>query len=245
MFRMRRFRAFAALTLLVLLNAVASAEPISLVTPMGLNPGDRFRFAFVTNGSFYGSTGTIDAQSSNIADYNSFVTAQAAGALFQGSTVTWKAIGSTATVNARDNVGGFGTLVPVYLVSGTRIADDLTDAGTGFWSGSLLEFTKLNLSIDGSSVNSYVWTGSNADGTTYSGYELGSGGYTGFGDSNSNGGFTDYGDDDASYTAPMFEMSGELTVAAVPEIDPAGMGSVAALVTGALGLLERRKRRAA
>jgi hypothetical protein len=28
--------------------------------------------------------------------------------------------------------------------------------------------------------------------------------------------------------------------APVPEIDPAGMGSVLALVTGALGLLERR-----
>ena len=33
--------------------------------------------------------------------------------------------------------------------------------------------------------------------------------------------------------------------AAVPEIDPAGMGSVLALVTGALGLLERRRLKAA
>jgi hypothetical protein len=32
--------------------------------------------------------------------------------------------------------------------------------------------------------------------------------------------------------------------AAVPEIDPAGMGSVLALVTGALGLLERRRLKA-
>lgn len=32
--------------------------------------------------------------------------------------------------------------------------------------------------------------------------------------------------------------------APVPEIDPAGMGSVLALVTGGLGLLERRRRRA-
>jgi hypothetical protein len=29
--------------------------------------------------------------------------------------------------------------------------------------------------------------------------------------------------------------------ASVPEIDPAGMGSVLALVSGALGLLERRR----
>ena len=32
--------------------------------------------------------------------------------------------------------------------------------------------------------------------------------------------------------------------APVPEIDPAGMGSVLALVTGALGLLERRRMKA-
>jgi hypothetical protein len=29
----------------------------------------------------------------------------------------------------------------------------------------------------------------------------------------------------------------------IPEIDPAGMGSVVALITGALGLLEQRRRR--
>jgi len=34
------------------------------------------------------------------------------------------------------------------------------------------------------------------------------------------------------------------TFSAVPEIDPAGMGSVAALVTGALGLIERRRLKA-
>ena len=31
------------------------------------------------------------------------------------------------------------------------------------------------------------------------------------------------------------------SAASVPEIDPSGMGSVLALVTGALGLLERRR----
>jgi len=35
------------------------------------------------------------------------------------------------------------------------------------------------------------------------------------------------------------------TSAAVPEIDPAGMGSILALVTGALGLIERRRLKAA
>ena len=35
-----------------------------------------------------------------------------------------------------------------------------------------------------------------------------------------------------------------IAAAPVPEIDPAGMGSVLALVTGALGLLERRRLKA-
>ncbi len=38
---------------------------------------------------------------------------------------------------------------------------------------------------------------------------------------------------------------GTATPSAVPEIDPAGIGSVLALVTGALGLLERRRLKAA
>ena len=40
----------------------------------------------------------------------------------------------------------------------------------------------------------------------------------------------------------FYGLSDDLTVAsAVPEIDPAGIGSVLALVTGALGLIERRR----
>lgn len=51
-----------------------------------------------------------------------------------------------------------------------------------------------------------------------------------------------------SYTTPFFSpvvdgawTLGTATPSAVPEIDPAGIGSVLALVTGALGILERRR----
>lgn len=223
--------------------ANAEAVPVSLVAPAGLSDGDRFRFAFVTNGSFYGSTGTIDALSSDINSYNAFVNAQAAGATFQGATVNWKAIGSTATVHARDNVGGFGSLVPVYLVNGTRISNDLTTGTGGFWSGYLLGTTNLDTSIDGTIVGSYVWTGSQDDGLGVEQYELGSGDYTQYGDSTEWGGFIDYDSDDGSYTAPMFAMSEELQVGVVPEIDPAGATSIVGLLGGVLGLLERRTRR--
>lgn len=45
----------------------------------------------------------------------------------------------------------------------------------------------------------------------------------------------------ASYNTPGNTLSMQITGTAVPEIDPAGMGSVLALVTGMLGLLERRR----
>lgn len=249
---LRRLLTAAAVALGLAFANVPTAHglPIDLTTPAGLNPGDTFRFVFVTDGQLYGNTGTINAVSSNISDYNTFVNAQAAGATYGGVTISWKAIGSTATVHARDNVGGYNTLVPIYIVDGTRVANDLTENTGGFWSGSLLgtgpSRTKIHLAVDGTDVNSYTWTGTNDDGTAYSGYELGNGGSAEYGDSNATSGFLAYSDDDPSYTMPMFAMSATLTVAgpaAVPEIDPAGMGSVLALVTGVLGLLERRRLR--
>ena len=243
----RKAAGAAVLSIAAMFGASAQALPVSLQTPAGLNPGDRFRFVFVTSGEIYGSSGAIDATSTDIDTYNTFVATEAGGATYGNSVVSWKAIGSTATVNARDNVGGYGTAVAIYLVDGTRVANDLTTNTDGFWSGSLLQGpprTKIDLTIDGIVNNNYVWTGSINDGTTYSGYELGSGSYTEHGDSNSTGGFLDYDNTDGSYTMPMFGMSSELTVlSAVPEIDPAGASSVLALVAGAVGLLERRARR--
>lgn len=62
--------------------------------------------------------------------------------------------------------------------------------------------------------------------------------------------YTSYTHATSSWMTPNSSVNGprimEITAtapAAVPEIDPAGMGSVVALVTGALGLIERRARR--
>lgn len=214
----------------------ASGSGITLATPSGLNPGDSFRFAFVTDDY-------VQATETDIGWYNAAVNAYAYGATYNGALVDWKAIGSSQTVAARDNVGGFGLSIPVYLVDGTRVANDLTTNTGGFWSGSLLPGTYLDMTIFGTNINQYVWTGSNNDGTIFDGYYLGEGysrtGYTGY-----NTGFiSDYDGPGYSYYY-LFGMSSTLTVpAAVPEIDPAGMGSVLALVTGAIGLLERRRKR--
>ena len=225
-------------------NAASAGQIISLSTPAGLNPGDTFRFAFVT-------AGTINAASSDINVYNTFVNTESAGATYGGAVISWKAIGSTATVNARDNAGGFNTTDPVYLVDGTRIANDLTTSvlSGGFWSGQLIGTTKLNLTIDGTVVsNQKAWTGSLNNGMADTGYELGpldaqddvTAGSTAL-----NKDFLWWYGEQAYTARNMFAMSSSLTVpSAVPEIDPAGMGSVLALVTGALGLIERRRLKA-
>ena len=221
-----------ALAALLIVTGVASATPITLATPGGLNPGDKFRFLVVT-------TGLITPTPTDINTYNTIVQADLADAIYNNVAVTWKAIGSTASKNARDNVGGFGSLVPVFTASsGTRLANDLTTNPGGLWGGGLS--SPANETLSGASAL-YVWTGTLSDGTASN--PLGSVGsvYT-FGDTSSVSNWMYSNISSISTPRPMYGLSEELIVpSAVPEIDPAGMVSVMALVTGALGLLERRR----
>src|SRR6056297_2312099 len=95
-----------------------------------LNPGDQYRLVFTT------ST-TTNATSTDIADYNNHVNsaANATGSLIKDWGLTWSAIASTETVNARLNTSTFTTTpnIPIYLVDGTKIADDYGD----FWDLAL------------------------------------------------------------------------------------------------------------
>src|SRR5262245_58387609 len=128
------------------------AGGITLSTPAGLTPGESFRFVFVTDG-------TMTATSSNIADYNSFVNAQARGHTYNGSVVTWKAIGSTATVNAIDNVGQ-QPIVGVFLADGTLVTNSTTT--TGLWSGTLSH--EINEDLSSAPQFAFVWTGTTSAG---------------------------------------------------------------------------------
>jgi hypothetical protein len=65
--------------------------------PPGLSPGDQYHLIFLTSG-------TRDATSSNIADYDAFVTDQAnLSPVLAALGTTWRALGSTGTANAIDN----------------------------------------------------------------------------------------------------------------------------------------------
>lgn len=141
----------AAVLCFGLLSSGPTWADVVLATPAGLKPGDTFRVVFVTDGA-------RDATSTDIADYNSFVNAQAGGATYNGSVVNWSVIGSTSDVAAIDNVGQ--TETPIYLVDGTLVTTSTTSAG--LWSGTLLH--AIDESITGANVHTSVWTGTTADG---------------------------------------------------------------------------------
>ena len=146
-------------TIIVIVGCTAMAPAsrvyaVIITQPSSLNPGDSYRLAFVT-------AGTRDATSTNIADYNTFVTnaANAIPALASLGT-TWTAIGSTATVEARDNtntvpstVGGGSLGVPIFLLNDTKLADSNDD----LWDGSIdVPFDRTELDT---AIVADVWTG--------------------------------------------------------------------------------------
>jgi hypothetical protein len=129
-----------------------------LQAPAGLNPGDDFRFVFVTDG-------IRDATFTNIADYDAFVNTQAGRATYNGVVVDWLVIGSTDSVDAIDHVGQ--TTAPVYLSDGTLVTT--TTSSTGLWSRTPLHAINLDLAGNPVPPFTFVWSGTNPFGTGFGG----------------------------------------------------------------------------
>ena len=115
--------------------------------------GQSFRLLFVTAGG-------RDAASASIGDYNLHVQNAAAnnGALrpFLGM---FRALASTAAVDARANTATTGVSMPVYWLGGAKVADDYADLYDGSWDA------RAGRTETGGSYTGKVWTGSNAGGT--------------------------------------------------------------------------------
>ncbi len=201
-----------------------------LQTPAGLSPGETFRFVFITDG-------TISADSSNIATYNSFVNAQANGATYDGSVVNWFAIGSTSSASAINNVGQ--TLTPVYLVDGTLVTTSTTS--TGLWSGSLLN--PIDEDVSGALHKGFgTWTGTNSNGSS-SGYSLGNFFGVTLGDSSeTNHLWVQGGELSLTFLGErMFGISQPLT--AVPEPSSLVLGGAAIIGVSAVAWCRKRRDR--
>ncbi len=124
--------------------------------PSGLSAGDQFRLMFIT------ST-TRDATSTDIADYNNFVQGRAAAGhtSIRSYSAQFRALGSTAAVDARDNAMTTGTGVPIYWLGGAKVADNNADFHDGTWANP------VGRDESGTSVasNTRYFTGSDNDGT--------------------------------------------------------------------------------
>ena len=128
--------------------------------PSGLVAGDRFRLLFI------GTTGR-NASSSDIADYNTFVqnlVANNGHADIKAFSGTFRMLGSTEAVDARDNTGTTGTGVPIYWLGGAQVADDYADFYDGDWDE---EATGRRENGDSVTIGTSwkIWTGSAHDGT--------------------------------------------------------------------------------
>ena len=98
-----------------------------LPTPTGLSPGDTYHLMF--NSSTF-----TDGLSSNINFYNNFVQAAAdAAGVGAGQGVSWRAIASTALIDARVNAV-VGADTPVY---NTRLGqlEKIADGFSDLWDG--------------------------------------------------------------------------------------------------------------
>jgi hypothetical protein len=217
---------------------------LTLDTPAGLNPGDQFRFVFVTDG-------VGDATSGNIGDYNTFVTTDASNeagggtnvATYMGVTLTWSAIASTIPVAAKDNI--FQTPTSLYLSDGSLVATSTeTSDPTGLWSSLTSPLSHpINEDLTQSLRSTTVWTGTTPLGTSNAPLALGQQ-TASFGASfQTDNTWVFISSSDSRESRPFYGISQVLTVpgTAVPEPSTAIVAVFGAVAFIAYGLARKRQ----
>ena len=141
-------------------TAMANTVPTTWsLIPSGLGDGDSFRLLFI------GTVGRA-ASSSDIDVYNTVVQdlAAAGHADIQAHSATFRVVGSTEDVDARDNTGTTGTGVPIYWLNGNKVADDYDDFYDGDWDEESTITRETGVSVNLNNLRK-IWTGSAQDGT--------------------------------------------------------------------------------
>ena len=133
--------------------------------PAGLTTGDTFRLIFL-------SSTKRNASATDIATYNTFIQTRAAAGHtdIQAYSDGFTAVGCTADADAVGNTGTFGVGVPIYWLSGAKVADDYADFYDGDWDEEAAEKNELGANgLDTIQSANYPLTGCDDDGTvTYS-----------------------------------------------------------------------------
>ncbi len=149
------------------LALLSQVQATVISEPLGLLPGDQYRLVFVT-------AGLKNAQSTSIADYNTFVTEQAmVSEELNGLNVSWYAIASTADIDAIDNTSTATSVsdISIYNLAGEAVAGDYM----GLWSGTLGH--AIGYDQYGNALSGAVFTGTAADGLGLADRQLGAVGY--------------------------------------------------------------------
>lgn len=181
-----------------------SSLKAEVFVPSGLNAGDHYHLVFVTQGE-------TTSLSNQIATYNTFVNneAERAGSFTADWNLDWRAVGSTASVNANVNA-----LVeaPVYLLDGTSVADGFDD----LWDGII----KAPISLDQfrNGATGRVVSGASFDGGPAPAAATLGDFFVRTGEINQTiGWIAGLLEVDPNTALPMYAMSPRLTVTAVPE----------------------------
>lgn len=221
--------------LFMALVGIASRSEASIITvPPGLAPGSQYRLVFATDGTYGGS-------SANISTYNLEVSTEAAGIpQLAALGATWTAIGSTESVSAATNIGFSASTVGIYLLDGTLVANGTGTSGTGLFSGSIL--SPIIVTVTGSNlINLVTWTGTNSDGTIFTGQALGESPVEAGGTGLRSAGWIAYNPYDpvgGALKQGLYGISSALTVPGVPE---PGTTILVALGSGLLLLVQRAR----
>ena len=128
--------------------------------PTGLGPGDSFRLIFI-------GSSNRNASSSDIDVYNTFVqnlVAASGHEDIKALSATFRMLGSTEDVDARDNTGTTGAGVAIYWLGGAKVADDYGDFYDGDWDEEATGRRENGASVT-IGTNWEIWTGSAHDGT--------------------------------------------------------------------------------
>ena len=144
------------LCVLVLVVGIASrASAANIVTvPPGLAPGAPYRLVFVTSI-------TTDATSTDIGDYNNFVTSVADSvSSLMALNATWTVLGSTESISAATNIGNPPGMI--YNLAGQEVAPS-TAGLFNTWQISLLN--SIDIDQMGDTYIDAVWTGTWPDGS--------------------------------------------------------------------------------
>ena len=143
--------------------------------PSGLSATQKeFRLLFVTSTR-------RNAISTNIGDYNSFVqgAARSGHSAIRPFASQFRVVGSTASVDARDNTGTTYTSSdkgpPIHWLRGNKVADDYENFYDGGWDDerNVRDERGNGHSRIGPRMGGGIWTGSSNDGTAHASDPLG------------------------------------------------------------------------